>query len=107
MDATFCIHIREVKENKYWTSKERDKFANHLDFPPKDIEIKYKAIEAVKNIKKAAKTQGLNYLDNTLNMYNGTVSSIMKNNVHPCYIDAGSSHPRQVFILQHQLPHQA
>ena len=36
------------------------KFANQLGFTPKEIDIKHKAIEAAKNIKKEVKTQKLN-----------------------------------------------
>ena len=37
------------------------------------------------------------YLDITLNLYNGTVSPFRKNNQYPSYINVGSNHPRQIF----------
>ena len=37
------------------------------------------------------------YLDITLNLYNGTVSPFRKQNQNPCYVNMGSNHPIQVF----------
>ena len=45
-------------------TKGSNTFANQLNLTPKDIDIKYKALEAAKNIKKEAKTQGHNQLKN-------------------------------------------
>ena len=36
------------------------------------------------------------YLDVTLNLYNGTVSLFRKRKQYPCYINGGSNHSRQV-----------
>ena len=37
------------------------------------------------------------YLDITLNLYNGTVSTFRKQNQNPRYVDKRSKHPTQVF----------
>ena len=63
LDATVNKHTQEAKE-KYSISEESNKFANQLHLTPKEINIKYKEIEATKNMKKKAKAQGLNQLLN-------------------------------------------
>ena len=42
-------------------------------------------------------TKITDYLDITLNLFNGMVSSIRKNNKYSCYITVGSNHSRQIF----------
>ena len=58
MDATVDKYTE--KKRKDSNCKESNKFAKQLNLTSKNIDIKHKAIEIPKNIKKEAKTQILN-----------------------------------------------
>ena len=57
LDATVRKHTREGKKS---ISKENYEFAKDLNFPPREIDLKYEV--TTKNIKKETKTKGLSQL---------------------------------------------
>ena len=58
------VNMPKKQKKTYSIKKESNKFSNQLT-QPKEIDIKNKAIEATKNIKREAKAQELNQLKNT------------------------------------------
>ena len=60
------VTTRETKEKKL-IRKESNKFANQFNVTSKEIDMKDKVIEVVKDIKKEETTQGLNRLKITGN----------------------------------------